>query len=176
MEGNGMNYGVKSGGARFTKLARTMVLGMSIMTILDTNATEPAAPAGYVTISRDVPTHNAFRAGDLGRPTNVATAREDIVVASTRLQSHAPQSLPDSALDSVGPQVPNGASSIQRIDTAPPAAIGHAGPSIAGMGAVLGRATSSPIESVVMQALPAGASTRAAAPVGNAMPIMPGIR
>lgn len=71
-----------------------------------------AEPVGHITIARDVPVHDAFRAGDVGQRTDVPTAREDIVIANTRTIADIPQSLPDSTLGNVAGHAP------VRIDTA----------------------------------------------------------
>jgi len=69
-------------------------------------------PVGHITIARDVPVHDAFRAGDVGQPTDIPTAREDIVIANTGTVAGIPQSLPDSTLGNVAGHAP------ARIDTA----------------------------------------------------------
>jgi hypothetical protein len=141
----------------------------------ETSAAEPVMPAGYITIARDVPAHNAFRAGDIGQPTNVATAREDVVVASTRLGNQVPQPLADSALDRVG-SLPSDSA---QFNPGSNNTVANPGSAMRGIGAILGRTTSS-IESGVVQAMPGGASTRALnpalSPIGNTLSAMPGIR
>jgi hypothetical protein len=155
------------------------VIAISAFGMPGASAAEPVAPAGYITIARDVPAHNAFRAGDIGQSTSVATAREDVVVASTRLHSQVPQPLPDSALDSVGSLPSDSVRLHPGSNGSVAAAIVNAGSTMRGIGAVMGRATSS-IESSVMQAMPSGAGARAMSPApsifGNTLSAMPGTR
>lgn len=79
---------------------------LAIATLLSAVDSRADEPAGTITLSRDIPGRNAFREAAPGAANKVATAREDVVVASTRqiaAQVPAPRipSLPDAALDSV---------------------------------------------------------------------------
>jgi hypothetical protein len=162
-------------------LAKTVLIAsvaVSGFAMRDADAVEPVAPAGHITIARDVPAHNAFRAGDIGQPTNVATAREDVVAASTRLHSQAPQPLPDSTLEDVA-SLPSGSARLNPGSNGSAATFVNAGSVMRGIGAVTGRATSS-IDSGVMQAIPGGVGAHAPGPASssfrNTLSAMPGIR
>jgi hypothetical protein len=94
-----------------------LYIGIAIAGAVSTGSLVPirafaAEPVGHITIARDVPVHDAFRGGDVGRPTDIPTAREDIVIANTRTIAGIPQSLPDSALGNVAGHAP------VRIETA----------------------------------------------------------
>jgi hypothetical protein len=66
---------------------------------------DESAPGGYITIMRTVPAHSAFRPGDLGQPTTVATAREDLIIGGTRTLQPLVESVSDTALSGVGGQI-----------------------------------------------------------------------
>jgi hypothetical protein len=158
-------------GRRGPQYAKAAFMTMaSLILIGGAYAADPAAPTGYITVARDVPQHNAFRAGDLGHPTNVATAREDVVVAGTRLRQPTLQALPDSALDDVG---------IQTAAKAPAglvAVVGSgAGSAMRSMGATMGR-SASPIGSAMASTIPGGAGMRIAGSLGSVLPAMPGVK
>lgn len=66
---------------------------------------DEVVPAGYITVMRTIPPHNAFRPGDLGQATTVATAREDLIVGGTRALQPVVESVSDAALSGVGGQI-----------------------------------------------------------------------
>lgn len=63
-------------------------------------ATAGAAPE--IVISRDMPQHDAFRPGDKGQASTVATARPDLVLANTKQTEGVPQTMSDAMLGTVG--------------------------------------------------------------------------
>jgi hypothetical protein len=99
---------------------------------------ELAPPSGHITIMRTVPAHNAFRAGDIGEPTNIATAREDLVVGSTRTVGPAVESLSDAALSNVGGKTSGPGNAGATADRLPGGVAGGAGLALQGMGSTLG--------------------------------------
>ncbi len=66
---------------------------------------DESAPGGYITIMRTVPAHSAFRPGDLGQATSVATAREDLIIGGTKTLQPLVESVSDTALSGVGGQI-----------------------------------------------------------------------
>lgn len=66
---------------------------------------DESVPAGYITVMRTVPPHNAFRPGDIGQATTVATAREDLIISGTRALQPLVESVSDAALSHVGGQI-----------------------------------------------------------------------
>lgn len=88
------------------RLAACMMLAtVSLLAAAESRADEPA---GTITLSRDIPGRNAFRDAAPAAATKVATAREDVVVATTGRAVHVIASLPDSALESVAWQAVQG--------------------------------------------------------------------
>jgi hypothetical protein len=84
--------------------------GLAIVFVLLCASLAPAAahaaePGGHITVARDVPVHGAFQAGDIGQPTNIATAREDIVLGNTNTIARNPRPMSDAALGKVAAQV-----------------------------------------------------------------------
>lgn len=168
--------GVSAGKPNCAKAVLIMItVAVSAVAMPDARATGPAGPAGYITISRDVPIHNAFHAREIGQPTKVATAREDVVIVGTSIQNQAPQSLPDSALDHTGSiaSVNLGVSMTASAVVAP--GFTDSGSAIRSIGSVMGQTTSS-IQSGVTHAMPSGALARAMAPAGNVLSSMPRAR
>lgn len=124
----------------------------------------PMEPAnGYITVMRTVPAHDAFRPGDIGEPTNIATSRADLVVSATGALAPAVASVSDHILGQIGGQVSAG-------ETAPRGA-GAAGTlprevsavPLGGAGAGAGAASTGGASGV------GGAITRAMAPLGGAL-------
>ena len=109
--------GFNAGPHPIAGLCSQLYIGIAIAGAISAGSLVPirafaVEPIGHITIARDVPVHDAFRAGDVGQPTDIPTAREDIVIANTRTIAGVPQSLPDSALGNVAGHAP------ARIETA----------------------------------------------------------
>jgi hypothetical protein len=87
----------------------TLCGGLAIVYVLlcaslNPTAAHAAEPGGYITVARDVPVHGAFQAGDIGQPTNIATAREDIVLTNTNAIARSLLPMSDAALGNVAAQ------------------------------------------------------------------------
>lgn len=98
---------------RYACLGSQLYVGIAIAGTISIALLAPtrvfaAEPAGHITIARDVPVHDAFRVGDAGQPTDIPTAREDIVITTANTIARIPQSLSDGALSNVAgqPNVP----------------------------------------------------------------------
>lgn len=67
---------------RMSRVAGCSLAALVLFGLLtDSRADEPA---GTITVSREVPPRDAFRAGQPGTAHKVATAREDVVIANAR--------------------------------------------------------------------------------------------
>lgn len=132
-------------------------------------AVHSAEPAGTITIARDVPARSAFRPGALGTPTNVATAREDVIVASTHTVGTLPNALTDAALGTIA--------SAKGIGTGPLSGSGGLASALSLMpgatGAGMSRPTAAAVNSLA-QALPSGSAFGAVTALGAALNTMPG--
>lgn len=145
-----------------------------------TAAAEAAAiphEPGKITIVRSIPAHSAFRPGPLGVPTNVPTARPDLINGSTGTLRPSIAAVSDAALGDIGSQVSAGvagvasapagsaaplyatatAAATRETGAAPAAAAGMA--PLAGAGAMLG-----------------GTLTRAMAPMNGALGALGALR
>ena len=69
---------------------------------VQSTAQESNEAGGHITIRRSVPQHDAFRVGERGDPTNIATAREDLVVSAVTATHGVPQSMSDAMLNDMG--------------------------------------------------------------------------
>jgi hypothetical protein len=103
--------GFNAGPHLIAGLCSQLYIGIAIASAISAGSLVPirafaVEPMGHITIARDVPVHDAFRAGDVGQPTDIPTARGDIVIANTRTIAGIPQSLPDSALGNVAGYAP----------------------------------------------------------------------
>ncbi len=95
----------------------TCALGIVLAaTPISSMGAEAREPGGHITIGRDMPQHNAFRAGDKGQATNIATAREDLVISGTKATQGVPQSLSDAMLSDVGGEQGDNNSSLKSIN------------------------------------------------------------
>jgi hypothetical protein len=131
---------------------------------------DEVAPGGYITIVRTVPAHNAFRPGDPGQATTVATAREDLIVGGTRALQPLVESVSDAALSGVGGQIA-GPSQVGSVATT------------RGVGGSI-HSSSATIGPGVMQTMGGGGGVRhigstisnAMAPLGSALSAMQGAK
>ncbi len=94
---------------QYACLGSRLYVGIAIAGALSSALLAPtrafaAEPAGHITIARDIPVHDAFRVGDAGQPTDIPTAREDIMITTTNTIGRIPQSLSDGALSNVAGQ------------------------------------------------------------------------
>lgn len=153
----------------------TCALGIALAVIpVRSMGQEYKKPAGHITIGRDIPQHDAFRVGDKGQPTKIATAREDLVLSGARTVQEQPQSLSDAMLNEVGGARPANISISRSIDRT----LGGAGSADA-MLAVRGLSNgiALPIESNLLQASGVGATiSRGLSPLGTIMSAMPGAK
>lgn len=121
------------------RLFAVMTAGVLLPSLISVASGEELAPSsGHITVMRTVPAHNAFRAGDIGEPTNIATAREDLVLRSTRSVGPAVESLSDTALSNVGGKTSGLGNAGAAVDRMPSGIAGGAGPALQGMGNTLG--------------------------------------
>lgn len=112
--------GFDAGSHPIAGLCSQLYIGIAIASAISAASLVPirafaVEPVGHITIARDVPVHDAFRVGDIGQPTDIPTAREDIVIVNTRTIASVPQSLPDSALGNVAGHAPARIETAQRI-------------------------------------------------------------
>lgn len=66
------------------------------------SAQESNEAGGHITIRRNAPQHDAFRVGDKGQPTYIATSREDEVISAVTATHGVPQSMSDAMLKDIG--------------------------------------------------------------------------
>jgi hypothetical protein len=159
--------------AHWRTAALMMLATASVLVARQACATETAPPSGHITLAREVPARNAFRPGGPGKPTTVATSREEVVVENTRWAEAGPgsgiQALPDSALDATG--------------TPAPSALLHATNSLANtmLDTALVAPGTSPARSMqalggAMQAVPGIASARGPIQAGGVFSTVPGLK
>lgn len=154
----------------------TCTLGIVLATTpIRSMCEEPREPAGYITIGRDVPQHNAFRAGDKGQPTNITTGREDLVISGTKAIGGVTQSLSDAMLGDVGGGRLADKDTIKSINRNS-LAIGNAD-SMSSMVGPIGGSTSQIGSSIVQATSSVGASiNHSMSPIGNMMSALPGVK
>jgi len=131
-----------------------------------------ASPTGHITVSRDIPEHDISRVAERGKESNVATAREDIIVDSlrrTKTINKAPQTMSDNMLSNVRSQNNNSYKSLGAIDTATNLIAGDSGLTQQG-GAT---STNDGAKQVVGGNGVGGAVNRGLLPVKNLISILP---
>lgn len=123
-------------------------------------------------IYRDVPQHDAFRAGDKGQATAIATARPDLVTRSVKQISAAPEGMSDAMLGMVGGQAGGGGNGLAGQAT------GSAGIGRGAMVAMPGNAGASfSAGSAMAPTATIGSSiSHSMAPLGAALQSLPGMK
>ena len=84
-----------------TSSFRLFVLVLLILPLAAHSGEVSDRPTGVLVVSRDVPQHGAFRGGDAGVPTVIATAREDLVLSGVGLLTAKQTALSDAALSGI---------------------------------------------------------------------------
>lgn len=121
-------------------------------------------------IYRDVPQHDAFRTGDKGQATAIATARPDLVTSSAKQTSAAPEGLSDAMLRMVG-----GAETGNSLEGQSTGSAGIGRTGMIGMPANAG--TTVPTGAAMAPAAAIGSAiSHGMAPLGAALQAMPGMK
>lgn len=150
-----------------------LVVKLSIAAVaacLQPASADESGPGGYITIMRTVPAHNAFRPGDLGKATTVATAREDLIIGGTRTLQPLLESVSDTALSGVGGRISDHAQTGSAVATR-------------GLGSNI-HTSSTTVGPGVAQTMGGGGGVRhigsaisgAMAPLGNVLSAMQGVK
>lgn len=129
--------------------------------------------APEMVIYRDVPQHDAFRTGDKGQATAIATARPDLVTGSAKQTSAAPEGLSDAMLRMVGGT--GGVATGNSLDGQSTAGAAIASGTLGGMSGNAGAALSTGSAMAPASAI-GSAISHGMAPLGAALQALPGMK